>query len=201
MFNLQKDIAFDGKVEFFGRRQRRRSFLDCWQNRASVFQPGSDFRQFAQRFGSEQPLHGAAFGVAAYDHVLDVQLLEGILNRSRFAAVNAERRHQIAGVAENEQFARFGLRQQIGIDARIGAGDEQSQRLLPLTEAMKQRFLAAEDAVLEMLDTLDETGGSAHNTRHKLGSSFNTVSVSPGSAKRDALSPFPPSWRRLAPQC
>ena len=69
----------------------------------------------------------------AADHdVANAQHLDRVLDGGRFAAAGAVRRHDVAGVAEQKQVAGLGLRDQIRMHARIGAGDEQGDRLLLL---------------------------------------------------------------------
>ncbi len=63
--------------------------------------------------------------------VLDSEHTDRIFNGCGFASMDRSvRRDDIPGVPQNEQLTRFGLREEVRIDARIRAGDEQCQRML-----------------------------------------------------------------------
>ena len=106
--------------------------------------------------GSIDRLHGAAVGVAAHDDVRHREGLHRVLDGAGLARRDARRRHDVAGVAQDEQVAGKRLRDQVRVDARVRAGDEEGFRLLPLHEPPEEVALRAEHAALEAMDALDE---------------------------------------------
>src|SRR5262249_2588228 len=72
------------------------------------------------------------------------------------AVAGPVRRDDVAGVAQDEQLAGIGLGDQVRVDARVGAGDEQDLRALFAGQAFKQFTLAAEDGRLEVMNSLHE---------------------------------------------
>ena len=79
----------------------------------------------------EQGLHGAAVGVAADNDVLDLERGDGVLDDGGDAAEHfAVGGNHVADVARDEDFAGAGLGEGLGIDAGVGAGDDQGVRLL-----------------------------------------------------------------------
>src|SRR5262249_44238183 len=76
------------------------------------------------------------------------------------------RRHDVARIPQDEKLARLGLRQQVRVDARVRAGDEEHRGRLTLAELVEEFFLGAEDVLLELADALDELGHTPATTRH-----------------------------------
>ena len=79
--------------------------------------------------------------MATHHDVLDAEHGYSVFNRRGNTARDAcMRGHDIACIANDEQIARLGLCDQVGIDARIGAGDEQNFGALPIREFCEQCF-------------------------------------------------------------
>src|SRR5262249_2311909 len=96
--------------------------------------------------------------VAADDDVPHLEHADRVLDRRRLAAGGrAVRGDDVAGVAEDEQVARLGLGDEVGVDARVGAGDEQGEGVPLLTaQRLERRALLAERGGLEPADTLND---------------------------------------------
>src|SRR5262245_12311055 len=96
--------------------------------------------------------------MAAQDDVSNAEMGHGVFDRRFFAVgCGAGGGDEVAGVPEDEQLPRPSLRQEIWIDARIGAGDEKGQRRLPFAQLPKQLLLAAEDPLLKVEDSLNDS--------------------------------------------
>ena len=79
----------------------------------------------------QQGFHGAAIGMPANGDMLDLEFLHGELDYRTYATEHlAIGRHKVADVAHYEDFAGASLRDRGGVDARIGASDEQRMRAL-----------------------------------------------------------------------
>ena len=73
-----------------------------------MFEPVRHVGHVMKRIGVEQAVDGAAFGVAADDDVRHVQADDGELDRGRHAADQTiVLRHEVAGIAQDEQLARL----------------------------------------------------------------------------------------------
>lgn len=95
--------------------------------------------------------------VATYDDVLDSQSYGRELNGGLLTAdASAVGRENVAGVSQDEQLAGFRLRDQIGVNARIGTGDEQCIGGLPFCQTLEQFALRAEEVILEFVKSLYE---------------------------------------------
>jgi hypothetical protein len=65
-------------------------------------------------------------------------------------------RNDVPCIAENEQFSRLGLRQQIGIDTGVRAGNEQRFRRLPIGKSLEQLALRTEERCLKVMKSVNE---------------------------------------------
>jgi len=94
-------------------------------------------------------------GMSADDDVLHAQADHGELHGRPFAAVGCPvGGHDVARVANDEQFTGVRLRDQVGADARVGTGDEQRVGMLTVGEPLEQLALRPGDASLEPMNTL-----------------------------------------------
>ena len=66
-------------------------------------------------------------------------------------------RNDVPRIAEDEQFSRLGLRQQIGIDTGVRAGNEQRFRRLPIGKSLEQLTLGNEERCLKVMKSDNET--------------------------------------------
>jgi hypothetical protein len=119
-----------------------------------VVEPAADGRQPSDLSRVKQPPDGTAMRVATDDDVADAKAVHGILDRRFFPRGDAAGRDDVAGVAEHEQVARFGLGQEARIDARIGAGDEERVRVLAACQSLELTASNLEDAPMEPLDSV-----------------------------------------------
>ena len=95
--------------------------------------------------------------MAADDDVLHLQAGHRELDAGGHPPHALKGRHEVSDVAQNEEFTRLGLGDQVRADAGIGAGDEEGfWRLVPLVQALEQLLVRAEDLGLELMDALDE---------------------------------------------
>src|SRR5262249_54742930 len=95
--------------------------------------------------------------MATEDDVLNLEGGDRELDRGPLAAVGGPGgRYDVARVAQDEQLAGVGLRDQVRVDARVGTGDKQGVGLLPFRQALKQLALRAENRRLEMVDALNQ---------------------------------------------
>src|SRR3954451_9583028 len=89
-------------------------------------------------FWMQKRFHCAAIRVSADDDVLHVERGYSVLNGGRDASVNlAITRDHVARVPADKQISRFSLRDQRWNDARIGAGNKQSIRMLSGRKSLK----------------------------------------------------------------
>ena len=105
----------------------------------------------------QQPVNRAAAGMAADDDVRHLQPDDGELDRRRHAAHEAVvLRHEVARVAEHEQLARLGLREQERIDARIAARDDERLGRLAGRELLEQLAILRIDVALKRANAGDD---------------------------------------------
>src|SRR5215813_887015 len=91
--------------------------------------------------------------MAHYERVFYAKRSHSVLNGRPFAPLRgAVWWNQVARVAQSEDVSRLSLHQQLGGDARIGAGDQQRIRLLPLRKALEQFAVRAECRSLEVVN-------------------------------------------------
>jgi hypothetical protein len=76
----------------------------------------------------------------------------------------------------------IGLREQGGVDAGVGTGDEQGQRVLPAGQPLEHLLLRREDVILELMDALHQLlhGGTLSAARDgDLGEAVGTTTIRP----------------------
>ena len=114
-------------------------------------------RQPVRLFRVEQALHDSAVGMSADDDQRHLQHQHCVLDTRRNATYKfAVMRHKISRVTLDEEIARPGLREQIGNNARIGAGDEHRDGLLPALQARELLALSRIDLGLKLLHTFHD---------------------------------------------
>lgn len=119
-----------------------------------VAHQGHGFLEFLE---FEEALHGSAVGMAAHDHITDPQGRDRVFNGCALAAVGrAVGGDDIARVAQDKNFPRFRLHNQVRIHPRIRAGDEENPGLLAVGELGEKILVAAEVLALELAQALDE---------------------------------------------
>ncbi|KAF1030978.1 MAG: hypothetical protein GAK37_00990 [Pseudomonas sp.] len=152
-----------GDHVFFGQQRHALAFagaiavvLDHGAGHFGMAQPGFDRGHFFQALGVEHCTHGAAIGMAAHDDVLHAKGQHGVLDGRGHTAVHLPvGRHHVAHVAGHEQVARGALGDQLGHDARVGAGNEHGPRALGRGELLEEFFLLGEDLVMKMQKTVN----------------------------------------------
>ncbi len=106
-----------------------------------VFEPAADGRHGGDALRLEKRLHRAALGVSADNNVADFQSTDGELNDSADAAEHlAVSGHHVADVAGDEDLAGAGAGDGVGVDARVGAGDEECVRVLAFAGGLHEEF-------------------------------------------------------------
>lgn len=75
---------------------------------AGVVQPARNSRHMVQALASRDCRHGTAVGVTADDDIGDAKAGDRVLDTSRDASrLHPVGRHDVSGIADDEQFARF----------------------------------------------------------------------------------------------
>jgi hypothetical protein len=93
----------------------------------------------------------------AYDDVSHPEDRQCVLYRRRLAAVDSPvRRDDVARVSHDEKLAGPGLREQIWVDARVGASDEERFGRLPTRESSEELLVGTKDFLVETVDAFDE---------------------------------------------
>jgi hypothetical protein len=152
--------------------------LDDAPRRLGMSQPRGHGGQRRHLLGMQQSLHRAAVRVPAHDDLLHPERRDGELDRRRLAARRrAMGRHDVARVAEDEQVAGARAGQQVGIDPRVRAGDEQRLRALPVGELREQSPQGTEVLRLELVDAVDEVLHAAGHGALGVGSALRTSRV------------------------
>jgi len=156
-FDLHEDVFLDrgseegfaGELAVFGLHDAAGGF--------GVLLPVGDGWHFGDGGRVEHPFHGPAVRMAANDDVANLQGHDGEFDRGNLAAAGgAVSRDQVAGVAEDEEIAGAGVGNEVGIDAGVGAGDEERLRLLATGELLEKLGSRPKDVALEAVDTGDE---------------------------------------------
>lgn len=120
-------------------------------------QPVLDCRHVIQTGAGSDCRHRAAVGMAANHDVRHLQLGHCILYRGADAAgLGAERWHDVAGVANDEQITGFALRDELRHHPAVGAGDEQRLRRLAGRQRLEQFFVGWVDFLLKAQKTIDD---------------------------------------------
>jgi hypothetical protein len=120
VFELDQHVFLDGDAQLLISGQTSVILGDDPAGRLGLRQPGGDGWQLRHQLGAQQGLHRPAPGVSAHHDVLDPQHGDRVFDRGRLSAVRgAVGGHDVAGVAQREQLARIGLREQVGDDPRV----------------------------------------------------------------------------------
>ena len=125
--------------------------------RIRITQPARHGGHAVQAFAGGYGRHRAAVRVAA-DHDIGHtkrrhRVFHGGGDATRLGSVAG---HDVAGVANHEQIARFSLGEQFGHDATVGAGDEQRPWRLAGGELLEQFPAARQDLALKFQETVDD---------------------------------------------
>ena len=100
--------------------------------------------------GRQNGFDGSAVGVAADDDVADAENFDCVFDgRGNAASHGALRRNDVAGGAAEEHVAGLGLEDEVGDDARVGAGNEEDVGLLDVGEEVEVVLHAGEDIAAE----------------------------------------------------
>jgi hypothetical protein len=95
--------------------------------------------------------------VAADDDVLHAQCQHRVFDGSGNAAIHLPvRRNDVADVTGDEQIARRAVGDELGNDARVGAGNEHRPWLLRRGEFLEQFFLLWKNLVMKMQKTVND---------------------------------------------
>ncbi len=157
VLELHQHVLFDGHRQAGVGVEVSVVFFDDAAGRLGVAQPRAHRGQPLGALGLEDGLHRPAVRVAADDDVVDPEGGDGVLDGGLFAAAGAVARgHDVAGVAQDEQLAGAGLRQQVGVDARVGAGDKESLGVLFQGQVLEELAPGPEIIGLKPVESLDE---------------------------------------------
>jgi len=104
-----------------------------------------------------EALHGSAIGVTADHEVPNRQLGQAILDTRGNGIAFAVGWYDIAGVTAYEEITGLSLRDQVNTNAGIRARDNERLRILPRSEALKQRSSFWKYFILEMLNALNDS--------------------------------------------
>ena len=125
--------------------------------RFSLPDPFFDRRQVTDVFGVQHGLHYGAIGVAAHNNVWDLQDCQRIFDGRRAAALHgAVGRDHVAGISQNEQLAGICLREECGVNAGVGTGNEEGAGGLVLRESGEEFFLLPEHLCPKLEKAFDE---------------------------------------------
>ena len=138
-----------GDDVFFGQHRHALAFvgavavvMDHGLGDLGVTQPGLDRRHLFQAVGVEHGTHGAAVRMPAHDDVLYAKGEHRVFDSRGNTAVHlAVGRHHVTDVTGHEQVAWGALGDQLGHDARVGAGDEHCPWALGSGEFLEEFFL------------------------------------------------------------
>ena len=155
---MASDFDDRGAAELFGiDGGRRRARADFGCRRPEQRDPLADEiarRELNVRAGLRLHIgaHAAAHGVAHDDDMGDLQHLHRIFERRRCAMalpVGLVGRNQIGDIAQDEDFARVGVKDHLRRDARIAAADEQNFRALAAVGEFAIAILLAPEAAAQ----------------------------------------------------
>ena len=121
MLKLDEDVFFHRRRQTCGSvGEMRVVLLDNPMRRFRVAQPRSNGRELRKLWLIEQTPHRPTMRMATDDDVLHSEHTHGVFDRCGFAAFDCSiGRDEVSGVSQNEKLPRFGLSEQVGIDARI----------------------------------------------------------------------------------
>ncbi|MNQ83423.1 hypothetical protein D3C85_985010 [compost metagenome] len=127
-------------------------------------QPARNRRQMVKARATRNGAHRAAVGVATDHDILHAQHRDRILDGGRDAAgFWTVRRHDVAGIANHEQFAWFTLRKEFRHHAAVRAGDEQRLGMLRRRELLEELNALRIDFSLKAQEAVDDvTHGVLH---------------------------------------
>jgi hypothetical protein len=103
----------------------------------------------------EQADHRTASGVSADHDLADLKAINGVFDNRGYAAnsISISRNH-VADIAGDKNLAWSRLRDQLGVDSGVGAGDEQGVGPLPFApHLLVPGPLVREDFVLKLLNS------------------------------------------------
>ncbi len=116
--------------------------------------PLTNFWQTGHRFGIHEPLHGPALGMSADNDLRDFERFDGVLDRRGHPEIGFTLfADDVASVANDEQFARFAVGDQLGIYSRIAARNEERLGALTSGEFFKAALLFGERFVLKLANS------------------------------------------------
>jgi len=96
-------------------------------------------------------------GMATNDDMLDLELVDGKLDRRRLAGWSrGGRRNDVAGIADDEDLTRAKSGDQVRNDTGIGAGDDKITRALAMSQNQKKVLVLLELVLLKRSDALDD---------------------------------------------
>ena len=157
ILQLRKDVLLDADRYQFLALESSVILLHHSPGACGMAQPTAHGRHVCRHRLVHQPLHGTAMRMTTHDDVPDAQPRHRQLNRGRFAARRRSvRRNEVAGVTQNEQLAGLRLRDEIRIDTRIGAGNEQRVGRLTARETFEQLALRGEERRLKVMKAIVE---------------------------------------------
>jgi hypothetical protein len=186
VLDLHEHVFLDrGHQEFVGREVAVVLANDL-PRRLAMRQPALHRWHLGDDWRIEQGLDRPAVGVAADDNVLYAQPGDGKLDGGRLARRRrAVRRDDVARVSQNKQIAGERMGEQIGIDTRVGTGDEQRLRLLAVDQFLIQVVKLAKVFVLKLVDALDQIPHGFRSLAHKvIDASGNWLARKPEALRR-----------------
>jgi len=154
---LGDDVAADDGGEFGVFAVGGVEGLAVGEGAFDVFEPAAGFGEIFQALAVDGGFERTAVGVAADDGVFDVEDFDGVLDGGGAAVnVGSGDGDDVAGVAGNEEVAGTGLKDEVGDDAGVGAGDEEPLGGLRLGEQVVLRSFLRKDVAMKALVAFDE---------------------------------------------
>ena len=159
VIELQENVFFDEAAQLLVLTGGLAARLNDAQSRVRVLEPGVHGGHGGELIAMQQAFHGAAISVPADNDLTDLECLDSVLNNSRDAAEHlAVCGHEVADVAGDEEITWAGLGYEFGVDAGVGASDEEGVRPLRLTSGTLVTFaILGIDFAAEAAYTVEES--------------------------------------------
>ena len=125
-----------------------------------------------------QGVDAAAVGVSDYDDMFHLQAVHRVLQRGAdavVAGIRFIRRDQVRDVADHEKVSGIAFRDQSGVHARVGTGDDQTPGMLPVLQLVEQLGVSRKIGVPETPESMQHFfNGFFHDDPQESGASCRT---------------------------
>jgi hypothetical protein len=133
LLDLHQHVFLDGHIQPFAFRQLGIFRIDDPPNRLRMLKPLADDRHLGEILRMQQTLHRSAVRMATNHYITHREASYRELDRRNLTPTcRAVRRHDVPCVANYEQVAGVGVRDQVRINPRVGTGNGQRLRALAL---------------------------------------------------------------------